>query len=164
MNISIIAAMTDDRLIGLDNTLPWRLPADLKHFKQLTIGKPIIMGRKTFDSIGRPLPDRKNIIISRNQDLIIPDCDTVTSIDAAVELAGDVSEIMIIGGAQIYAHALPKTTRMYLTLVHVKIDGDTYFPEWNQDEWSVVSKETYQADELNQYDYSFVEMAKNASI
>jgi len=131
MNISIIAAMGSNRVIGYENRLPWELPEDLQHFKALTLHKPIIMGRKTYDSIGKPLPKRQNIILTRDNAFQANGCDIVHSIDEAVEIAEDKSEIMIIGGAHLYEQCLPLANVLYLTLVHQDYTGDTYFPPFD---------------------------------
>jgi len=162
MKIVLIAAFAQNRVVGINNTLPWHLPEDLKYFKRTTSGKAIIMGRKTYDSIGRPLPNRTNIVISRNSDFQAEGVRVVASLQAAIELAkevnfiNDVQEVMIIGGASIYEAALPIADRLYLTHVHAEIEGDAYFPEVNFKQWVEVSREDYQASDKNPYDYSFV--------
>ncbi len=155
MIISMIAAMANERIIGKDNQMPWHLPADFAWFKRCTLGKPVIMGRKTYESIGRPLPGRQNIVISRDSNLEIDGVETVTSIEQALSVAGDVDEVMIIGGGSIYASCLPITNRLYVTYIDANLDGDTQFPAW--DESFVESySESYQADEKNAYDMRFV--------
>jgi dihydrofolate reductase len=143
MKVSIIAAMTDERVIGLNGKLPWHIPEDLKRFKKITMGHPVIMGRKTFDSVGKPLPGRLNIVVSRNPEFSAPGIETATNIEEALEKAettGD-PEIFILGGAEIYKLALPKTDRLYLTLIHSSFPGDTYFPVFNFDkDFKVVEK------------------------
>jgi len=162
MKIVLIAAFAQNRVVGINNTLPWHLPEDLKYFKRTTSGKAIIMGRKTYDSIGRPLPNRTNIVISRNRDFQADGVRVVASLEAAIELAkevnfiNDVQEVMVIGGASIYEAALPIADRLYLTHVHAEIEGDAYFPEVNYKQWVEVSREDYQASDKNPYDYSFV--------
>jgi len=156
MIISIIAAMDENNLIGNAGKLPWYLPADLAHFKAITLGKPIVMGRKTYDSIGKPLPERHNIIITRQKDLKIEGVTVVHSLEDAMRAAGEVEELMIIGGANLYKQALPLTNRLYITLVHTKATGDTYFPEWNPDEWEEASREDHKPDDKNKYPYSFI--------
>jgi len=158
MIISLIAAMAQNRVIGKQNQLPWHLPADLKHFKSITMDKPIVMGRKTFESIGKALPGRQNIIITRDKNFQAENCTIVHSLDEAFEITKDQEEVMVIGGASIYEQALPKTQRIYLTLIHENIEGDTYFPEWNNNEWKETSKETFEPNEKNQYKYSFITM------
>lgn len=162
-SISLIAAMTtNDRVIGLNNHMPWHMPADLKHFKQITQNKPVIMGRKTFDSIGRPLPKRRNLVISRNTTLSLPGCDTFTSLDAAIEAVKQAPEIMIIGGSEIYRQALPLASRLYLTFIDIKLEGDAFFPDWTQaGKWHCISEEAHMSDECNPYNYRFVVLEKN---
>ncbi|MCG6310112.1 type 3 dihydrofolate reductase [Vibrio alginolyticus] len=138
MIISMIAAMADNRIIGKDNQMPWHLPADFAWFKRCTMGKPVVMGRKTYESIGRPLPGRLNIVISRDETLKIEGVTTVTSIEQALDVAGDVEEVMIIGGGAIYASCLPMANKLYVTHIEAAIDGDTQFPDWGEE-----FKETY---------------------
>ena len=128
MRISLIAALAKNRVIGKDNVMPWHMPADLQHFKMVTLGKPVIMGRKTFESIGRPLPGRKNIIISRDDTFQPEGVEVVHSPEQALFAAGDVAEVMIIGGGQIYQHFLPMATDLYLTFIDAEPDGDAWFP------------------------------------
>jgi dihydrofolate reductase len=146
MNLSLIVAMSENRVIGVDGDLPWRLPADLKYFKATTLGKPIIMGRKTFDSIGRPLPGRRNIVVTRRDNWNHPGVDVAKSLDAAIALVSEASEVMITGGAQIYALAMDKVDRLYITEVAVTVEGDTYFPEYNAVDWCEVSRERHGAE------------------
>lgn len=153
--ISIIVAASENNVIGAAGDLPWRLSDDLKHFKATTLGKPIVMGRKTWDSIGRPLPGRQNIVVTRQVGLVAEGCDVVASLEDAVVAAGDAEEIMIIGGSQIYSHALPLAARLYLTRVHAEIDGDAFFPEIDETEWRLIDDAHHEADERNQFDYSF---------
>ncbi|WP_413111226.1 type 3 dihydrofolate reductase [Thaumasiovibrio sp. DFM-14] len=154
MKISMIAAMAQGRVIGKDNDMPWHLPADFAWFKRCTMGKPIVMGRKTYDSIGRPLPGRHNIVVSRNADLVIDGVDVVASLQEAKACAGDVAELMVIGGGSFYQACLPEAERLYLTFIDAHIAGDTQFPVWG-DEWRVVHQEAYSADEKNAYDLTF---------
>jgi len=156
MKISIIAAMADNRVIGIDNQLPWNLPADMKWFRQNTLGKPVLMGRKTYGSIGKPLPKRRNIVISRDESLKIEGCDVVSSADAAFQLCSAEAEVMIIGGASFYEQTLPLADRLYLTLVHSEIDGDAWFPEIDFNQWQEVERIDHRADEANAFDYSFL--------
>lgn len=156
MKISIIAAMADNRVIGIENRLPWDLPADMKWFRQNTMGKPVLMGRKTYDSIGRPLPKRRNIVISRDESLKIEGCDVVSSADAAFQLCSDEAEVMIIGGASFYEQTLPQADRLYLTLVHCEVEGDAWFPEIDFSQWQEVERIDHQADEANAFAYSFL--------
>ncbi|WCP67510.1 type 3 dihydrofolate reductase [Vibrio tubiashii] len=160
MIISMIAAMANDRIIGKDNQMPWHLPADFAWFKRSTMGKPVVMGRKTYDSIGRPLPGRQNIVISRDASLVIEGVETVTSIDEALQVVGDVEEVMIIGGGTIYEACLPKANKLYVTHIEADIQGDTQFPSWG-DEFKETYSESYSADEKNAYDMRFVVLERN---
>ncbi len=154
--LSIIVATDRNRLIGRDNRLPWHLSADLKHFKQLTMGKPVVMGRNTHASIGKPLPGRTNIVVTGNPDYPAPGCIVVPSLSAAIDAARDADEIMIIGGAQLYEQALAQASRIYLTEVHGEFTGDTWFPAIDGSEWEERERESHQADEKNPYAYAFV--------
>jgi len=156
MKISLIAAMADNRVIGIENRLPWSLPADMKWFRQNTLGKPIIMGRKTFDSIGKALPGRKNIVVTRDMKFSADGCDVVHDIETGLGLVSDVDEVMIIGGASFYKQTLCKADRLYLTLVHAEIEGDAWFPNIDFSNWTEISRETHEADEKNEFNYSFV--------
>ena len=156
MIISLIAAMSKNRVIGKDNQLPWHLPADLKYFKQMTIGKPIVMGRKTFVSVGNPLPGRRNIVLTRQQHLTFDGCEVFGDMDEALEAIKDEPEVMIVGGAEIFKQALPGASRIYLTIIDNEFDGDTYFPEWNESEWQETASEAHKSDEKNPYEYRFV--------
>lgn len=160
MIISMIAAMANDRVIGKDNQMPWHLPADFAWFKRCTMGKPVVMGRKTYESIGRPLPGRQNIVISRDDSLSIEGVTTVTSIDAALTVAGEVDEVMIIGGGTIYEACLPKANKLYVTHIDASVDGDTQFPAWG-DEFKEEYSEVYSADEKNAYDMRFVVLERS---
>ncbi|MBV1839971.1 type 3 dihydrofolate reductase [Photobacterium ganghwense] len=155
MKISMVAAMAKDRVIGKDNAMPWHLPADFAWFKKVTMGKPIVMGRKTFESIGRPLPGRQNIVISRNPDFTAEGVTVVSDIAAAQSAAGDVEELMIIGGGSIYEACLPLADRLYLTFIDLTVAGDTCFPAWD-DTWQEVHSESYAADEKNAHAMRFV--------
>lgn len=159
MIISMIAAMADNRIIGKDNQMPWHLPADFAWFKRCTMGKPVVMGRKTYESIGRPLPGRLNIVISRDASLSIEGVTTVTSIEQALEIAGEVEEVMIIGGGAIYAACLPMANKLYVTHIEAEIDGDTQFPDWGI-EFKETYSEAYQADEKNAYNMRFTVLEK----
>lgn len=154
--VSLIVAMARNRVIGVDNTLPWRLSADLQHFKALTMGKPIIMGRLTWESIGRPLPGRRNIVLSRSV-IEVPDgVDVVNSLADAIELCSSVPEIMIMGGAQVYKQALPLAQQLYITEVACDVEGDAWFPEIDQNAWRELTRESHVADEKNEYAFDFV--------
>lgn len=160
MKISIVVAMSTNGVIGRDNQLPWHLPADLQHFKKTTMGKPILMGRKTYESIGRPLPGRTNIVITRDADYAAEGCVVVYSIEAALQAAGEQDEIMIIGGAEFYRQILPLADTIYLTRIHEDFAGDTYFPELNPAEWHEVERTDWEADEKNSHRYSFVRLER----
>ncbi|MEE9342130.1 MAG: type 3 dihydrofolate reductase [Gammaproteobacteria bacterium] len=156
MKISLIVAMAENRAIGKDNQLPWRLSADLKNFKKLTTGKPVIMGRKTFESIGKALPDRLNIVLTRDSHFSAENCTVVHSLEAALTAASGAEEVMIMGGAQLYEQTLHQIDKIYLTLVHAQIDGDAFFPKLNSADWLEISRESFEADEKNTENYSFV--------
>ncbi len=152
--------MSSNGVIGRNNELPWHLPADLQHFKRTTMGKPILMGRKTWESIGRPLPGRTNIVITRDTAYRAEGCVVVNSIDAALEAAGEQDEVMVIGGAEFYRQVLPRTDTIYLTRVHATISGDTRFPELSADEWLEVERSDHAADDKNPHDYSFIRLER----
>jgi dihydrofolate reductase len=162
MKLMIIVAVADNGIIGRDKTLPWHLPADLRHFKQITMGKPLLMGRKTHESIGRPLPGRLNIVLTRQPDYLAEGCRVVHSVDEAVNLVegegGD--EIMIIGGARLYQEVLPRADVVYLTRVHGEVAGDTRFPEIKMDDWRQAASEKRKADAENAYDCTFVTLVR----
>ena len=160
MIISMIAAMAHDRVIGKDNTMPWHLPADFAWFKQSTMGKPVIMGRKTHDSIGRLLPGRTNIIISRNINMKVEGAMVVASIDEALKAASSAEEVMVIGGGSIYQNLLARSNKLYLTFIDAVLDGDTQFPEWSNDFIETYSQ-SYPADDKNAYDMRFAILEKS---
>ena len=155
MLISLVVAVSSNQVIGKNNQLIWHLPADLKHFKQLTTGHAVFMGRKTYDSIGKPLPNRRNIVISRSA-AEIKGCEVSASIEDALQLTSAEKEVFIIGGAEIYRQVLPLANRIYLTKVHQDFDGDTFFPEINDQEWQETQREDFSADEKNSIPYSFI--------
>ncbi len=156
MIISMIAAMADNRIIGKDNQMPWHLPADLKHFKGVTLGKPVVMGRKTYESIGKALPGRLNIVITRDTNYQLPDANVVQSPELAVEAAGEVEELMIIGGGTVYEHFLPLCHRLYITDIKLKTSGDTQFPDYQAaGEWHETECSYHNIDDKNPYPYSF---------
>lgn len=158
--IALIVAMAENRVIGKNNDLIWHLPADLKHFKNLTTGHPIIMGRKTFESIGKPLPNRTSVVVTHQQDYQPEGCVVVHSLEEAIERAQELGqEVYIIGGAQIYRQSLPLADTIFLTEVHHSFEGDTFFPEFGA-EWQEVSREVHQPDEKNKYPYSFVKLKR----
>ncbi len=152
--------MKKNRVIGKGNALPWHLPADMKHFRELTMGKPVIMGRKTFESIGKPLEGRKNILITSDSNYRAEGCLVVHSLEEALKTAEGGEEVMIIGGGKIYEEFLPKADRIYLTEIHQDFEGDTYFPEFNQNEWQETSREDFKPDEKNPFAYSFVTLER----
>ncbi len=160
MKISLIVAMSQNRVIGRQNQMPWHLPDELKYFKRVTMGKPVLMGRNTFESIGKPLPGRPNIVITRNPDYEADGISVVTSVEDALDLAESLTEhdanmeAMVIGGAQIFAATLPLADRLYLTEVHAVIDGDVFFPEFQRERWRIVARDEHAADEKNPYAYS----------
>lgn len=154
--ISLIAAMAKDRSIGKSNHMPWHLPADLKHFKKITLNKPIIMGRRTYESLDKALPGRKNIVVTQQPIFIAPHCLIVHSLQEALKAAGNVDEIMIIGGGQLYQEAIQMADRMYLTLIDTYANGDTFFPIWKEEEWQETSKEFHEKDIDNAFDYTFL--------
>lgn len=153
--ISIIVAASTNDVIGAQGDLPWRLSDDLKRFKAVTMGKPIVMGRKTWESIGRALPGRRNIVITRQEGFVADGCEVVPSAAAAITAAGDVDEIMVIGGSQVYELFLPEAQRLYLTRVHADVSGDAYFSAIDDNEWRLISDEAHSADERNEFDFSF---------
>lgn len=156
MLVSIIVAASTNKVIGAGGNLPWKISDDLKRFKRLTMGKPIVMGRLTWDSIGRPLPGRQNIIITRQRDLSATGCDIVDTPAAALRLANDAEEVMIIGGSQIYDLFLSKAGRIYLTRVHAEIEGDAYFPDIDDNEWALVERESHGPSEANEFAFDFL--------
>ncbi|QNF34869.1 dihydrofolate reductase [Adhaeribacter swui] len=160
--IASVFAMSENRVIGKNNQLPWHLPADLKFFKNLTTGHPIIMGRKTFESIGKPLPNRTSIIITRQPEYHQPGCLVVNNVSSAITKAQQInSDVFIIGGAEILQQALPYIDTMFLTLIHENFAGDTFYPEINPKEWQEVSRQDFTADEKNKYNYSFIQLKRS---
>jgi len=155
LTISLIVAMTENGVIGDNNQLLWHLPNDLKHFKATTLGKPIIMGRKTYDSIGRPLPGRQNIVLTRDKSLMLAGCDVVHTTDAVAQCIPSQTEMMVIGGETIYRQFYDKAQTLYLTLVHTTMTGDASFT-YNPQEWQETSRETHAQDEKHAFDYSFI--------
>ncbi|MDF3054171.1 MAG: dfrA3 [Gammaproteobacteria bacterium] len=160
MLLSIIAALSTNYVIGKNNQLPWHLPADLAHFKGLTMGKSMLMGRKTYESIGRPLPGRRNIVISRRLDFRAEGCEVAHSLDEALALVHREEEIMVIGGAQLFEEALLGADKLYLTWVHGEVEGDCHFPKVELAEWEEISREERAPDERNCYALSFVTLAR----
>lgn len=160
MIVSLIAAMGRNRVIGGHNTLPWNMPADMAHFRALTRGKPVIMGRKTYESIGHPLPNRPNIIITRDMTYRAEGCMVVHDAPTALAAAGRNEEVMIIGGGEIYALLLPRVHRMYLTLIDANFDGDARFPEFTAGEWQETARATHPADTANPHPYVFITLER----
>ena len=166
MKVAMIAAMARDRVIGADNDMPWHLPADLKHFKKVTLGKPVVMGRRTYESIGRPLPGRPNIVITSSDTSDFPDAVTVVSspeqaLEVAQTLVGDEQEIMIIGGGKIYQTFLPMAETLYLTHIDLDVAGDTCFPDYQTEaDWDEAESQQHFADENNPYDYRFTTLQR----
>ncbi|WP_352411077.1 type 3 dihydrofolate reductase [Mixta sp. BE291] len=160
--ISLIAALAADRVIGMENAMPWDLPADLAWFKRNTLNKPVIMGRLTWESIGRPLPGRHNIVVSSQPAKNSDNVTWVTSLEAALAAAGDVEEIMVIGGGRIYEQMLDRADRIYLTHIDAEVEGDTHFPDYEPDEWQSVFSEFHDADEKNSHSYCFEILERRA--
>jgi dihydrofolate reductase len=165
MIVSLIAAMDEARGIGIHNRLPWRLSADLKRFKGLTMGHHIIVGRKTFESIGKPLPGRHTIILTNRHDFSAAECLTANSLEKALNLArqNGESEVFVCGGARVFQEALPVADRFYLTVVHAKVGADTFFPEWREDQWTEEEVEDHPTDERNQYPLTFKTLVRAGS-
>ena len=163
MTVTIVVAIAENNAIGKDNKLLWYLPNDLKHFKEITTGGTVIMGRKTYESVGKPLPKRRNIIITR-QNITIEGCEVVNSIEAALALCKTEKEVFIVGGAEIYKQAMPLTDRIYLTIVHSKFEADSFFPVIKSDEWSEVFHERHEVDEKNNIPYSFITLERRSAI
>lgn len=156
VRLSLIVAMARNRAIGRAGGLPWRLPADLRHFRRLTLGKPVIMGRRTHESIGRPLPDRHNVVVTRKPGYRAVGCTVVDSLAAALSAAGAAGEVMVIGGAALYQEAIPQATRIYLTEVQAEPAGDVFFPALPAGQWHEIQREDHPADAANEFAYSFV--------
>ncbi|WP_422648319.1 Dihydrofolate reductase [Cupriavidus sp. H18C1] len=153
--LTLIVARARNGVIGRDNTLPWRLPEDLAHFKRTTMGAPVIMGRKTWESIGRPLPGRRNIVVSRNAGLRLDGAETASSLEDALRLCVGVEQVFLIGGAQLYAEALPSADRLIVTEIDADIEGDAHFPEIDPQRWIATERERHHS-ESNGFDYAFV--------
>ncbi len=158
MKISLIVAMASNRVIGRDGQMPWHLSADLQRFKQITLGSPILMGRKTYEAIGRPLPGRQNLIISRNSDYQIPGCVVFNNIQKALQSAANSDELFVIGGATLYEALLPYADYLYLTVIDKAFAGDTYFPETNPAAWHEISREDISNDPSVDFSYSFLKL------
>lgn len=156
MMISLIVAASSNNVIGRDGGLPWHLPDDLRLFKRVTTGKPVIMGRRTFESIGKPLPDRRNIVMTRDPDYAATGCEVVSSVSEAIDLVGGADEVMIIGGGQVYRDFLPRADRIYLTRVQEEVAGDTFFPEIDETAWQLVSSEHHDADDKHRHAFEMM--------
>ena len=161
--LTLVAALARGRAIGLRGGMPWHLPAELAHFKVTTMGKSLVMGRKTWESIGRALPGRQNIVVTRDDAYEAPGCDIAHSLQQAIELATS-DEVMVIGGASLYASALPHADRMILTHIDSDVEADTWFPEWEEREWVPVSREHFAADHVNGLAYDIVEYQRGRKI
>ena len=159
-SLSLIVAMDENRLIGSNNKLPWHLPADLAFFKRTTLGKPIIMGRKTFESIGKALPGRRNIVITRDAEFNAETCEVAHSIEAAMSLAYENDEVMLIGGASLYEQTIALATQLYITQIHHCFEGDNWFPEFSLNDWKVDNRKDFDADHGNAYAYSFIKFVR----
>lgn len=159
VEIALIAALDENGLIGANGGMPWHVPADLKHFKQTTLHKPILMGRRTHESIGRPLPRRRNLILTRDASYTADGCECVASLDEARAIAADggAAQLAVIGGAQVYRLALPQAQRLYITRVHARFDGDTWFPDVDWSQWQQVSSHVHQADNATEPACTFTE-------
>jgi dihydrofolate reductase len=161
MGIELVVAVAENDVIGRGNELPWHLPADLKHFKSLTLGKPVLMGRRTYESIGKALPGRTNIVLSRSEAFSPGDCLVVKTLDDARLAAAAHTALMVIGGAEVYRQCLPLAARIHLTLIHARIeDGDTMFAGWRGPAWQETSRERHEADDKNAYAYSFITLER----
>jgi dihydrofolate reductase len=164
MIVSILVAVAKNGVIGKDNQLIWRLSEDLKNFKKLTLGHSIIMGRKTFDSIGKPLPGRTSIVISRNKDLVIPGCEVAGSLTKAIETAAEnegSDEVFVIGGGEIFKQAQELADKIYLTIVDAEPEGDAFFDRSPYNNWEEISRKVFKSDDKNQYDFEIIELQKN---
>jgi dihydrofolate reductase len=160
MRKSLVVAMAHNRVIGLDNALPWRLPEELAHFKRVTMGHPIIMGRRTYESIGKPLPGRMNIVVSRNPGFAAPGCTVVDSLESAYAAAGDVDEVSIIGGTSLFEAALPTADCIHLTEVEAEVEGDTWFPHFDRGEWREREIMRHPADERHAYAFRILQLER----
>jgi dihydrofolate reductase len=160
MRLSLVVAMARNRVIGRKNALPWRLPVDLAHFKKVTMGRPVVMGRKTFESIGRALPGRKNIVVTHNRAFVAPGCVVVGSLDEAWKAAGDAEEVCVIGGTTLFMETLPLADLIHLTEVEADIAGDTYFPEFDRGEWRETEIARQAADERHAYPLRILELTR----
>lgn len=160
VRLSIIAAIADNGVIGKDGHLPWRLPDDLRHFKSITMGKPILMGRRTWESLGRPLPGRENLVLSRHAIEAPPGVRVYSSLTDALAACAGIEEVLVIGGAAVYAEALPLAQRLYLTEVHASVPGDAFFPPWDRSAWREMERIAHPADAEHLYAFSFTQWAR----
>lgn len=158
--LALVVAMAENNVIGNANRLPWHLPADLRHFKTLTMGKPMLMGRRTFESIGKALPGRRTLVLTRRERIDVPGVETVASLETALGVTRDADELMVIGGAEIYRLCLPRAQRIHLTRVHAALAGDTRFPPIDWNEWRGVARATHPADEKNAYAMTFITLER----
>ncbi|HTV79654.1 MAG TPA: dihydrofolate reductase [Steroidobacteraceae bacterium] len=158
--ISLLVAATENGVIGRDNGMPWHLPDDLKHFKALTLGKPVLMGRRTFESIGRPLPGRTNLVLTRDEHWGVPGATAVRDLQAALQAAGAATELVVAGGAQVYSLTLPRASRIYLTRIHAHIEGDTRFPALDPAHWRETSRELHPSDGRHAHAMSFITLER----
>lgn len=163
MKLSIIVALSENNVVGINNQLPWHLSVDLKRVKALTMGHHLIMGRKTYESIGKPLPGRTNVIITRNKNYKAEGCVVVSDLHQALETSIGDNEVFIFGGGEIFREAMPLVDKIYMTRIHLVIDGDTHFPEINPASWKETSRQDFETDEKNNYRYSFIELEKISS-
>lgn len=162
--ISLMAAVAEGMVIGKDNDLPWHLPSDLRYFRRMTMGKPVIMGRRTLESLGKPLDGRKNIVLTRQEDYAPEGVDVARSLDEALDIVEGAPEIMILGGAKVYAEFLPRADRLYLTVVYAPFEGDTFFPAFDAEQWQVVKAERHEPDEKNRYAHTFFTLERRAPV
>ncbi len=156
MKLSIVVAIASNGVIGRNGGLPWRLPADLAHFREITMGHPIVMGRLTHESIGRPLPGRLNVVVSSNPGYSAEGCEVISTLEALGDINSSTGEFMIIGGARLYEESLGVASRLYLTEVHAEPEGDVFFPAYDRNAWNESAREFHRADDRNEYDYSYV--------
>ena len=162
MDITIIVGMTPQGLIGKDNKIPWHLPADLQRFKKITMGYPIIMGRKTFESLPGILPGRQHIVLTRNKNYSADECDVVTDWDQIKKVANDAAKAFVIGGTNIYSYALPIAKYLYMTIVYAELEGDTYFPKWNESDWQELERVFRKKDDKNKFDIEFIRFERKS--
>ncbi len=164
-SLEFVVAVAENDVIGRDNGLPWRLSADLRHFKAVTLGHNVLMGRRTFESIGKPLPGRRNIVLTRSAEFAAPGCTVAHTLEQSLIAAGSGAPLMVIGGAEVFQLALPLARRIHLTIVHTLIvDGDTFFDGWRNAAWREVAREYHEADDKNSYAYSFVTLERDQSV